>query len=67
MEVGVRVEAENLRTGRVRHAASAYLTMVALDESGRPTEVPPLMPENEDEKRRYAEGQERRLKRLKKK
>ncbi len=42
MEIGVRVEAENLRTGEVRHTNSAYLTYVALDEDGRPTPVPPL-------------------------
>ena len=41
MEVGVRVEAENPRTGDVRHTSTAYLTMVALDDDGRPTRVPP--------------------------
>ncbi len=41
MEVGVRVEAENLLTGEIRHAASAYLTFVAMDEKGRPCPVPP--------------------------
>lgn len=65
MEIGVRVEAENLMTGEVRHAASAYATMVALDESGKPTEVPRLIPETDDEKRRYKEGEARRLARLK--
>ncbi|MFZ5868644.1 MAG: acyl-CoA thioesterase, partial [Thermodesulfobacteriota bacterium] len=43
MEVGVRVEAENLLTGDVRHTASAYLTFVALDQTGKPAEVPPLI------------------------
>ncbi|MEM2125555.1 MAG: acyl-CoA thioesterase [Candidatus Methanosuratincola sp.] len=65
MEIGVRVEAENLMTGEVRHAASAYATMVALDESGKPTEVPRLIPETEEEKRRYREGEARRQARLK--
>lgn len=65
MEIGVRVEAENPMTGEVRHAASAYATMVALDESGKPTEVPRLIPETEDEKRRYREGEARRQARLK--
>jgi uncharacterized protein (TIGR00369 family) len=53
MEVGVRVEAENYLTGEVRHTASAYLTFVALDEKGRPKEVPGLVSETETEKRRY--------------
>ena len=45
MEVGVHVESENLFTGEIRHTASAYLTLVALDKDGRPAEVPPLIPE----------------------
>ncbi len=64
MEIGVRVEAENLITGEVRHAASAYLTYVALDEKGRPREVPPLILETEDEKRRNREAKARRESRL---
>ncbi|MDH7554295.1 MAG: acyl-CoA thioesterase [Spirochaetes bacterium] len=64
MEVGVRVEAENFITGEVRHTASAYLTFVALDEHGKPKNVPPLQPETEDEKRRYHEAEIRRKKRL---
>ena len=64
MEVGVRVEAENPRTGEVRHTTSAYLTMVALDEDGRPTEVPPLEVENEPEERRRREAELRRANRL---
>src|SRR5512134_1249885 len=43
MEIGVRVEAENLMTGAVRHAASAYLTFVSLDLHGRPRPVDPLI------------------------
>ncbi len=64
MEIGVRVEAENLITGVVRHAASAYLTYVALDAQGRPREVPPLILESEEEKRRNREARERREVRL---
>jgi len=64
MEVGVRVEAENYLTGQVRHTASAYLTFVALDEKGRPKEVPGLMPETEAEKRRYREALIRKKMRL---
>jgi len=59
MEIGVRVEAENLMTGEVRHAASAYLTYVALDRHGRPTPVPLLILETEEEKRRYREAKSR--------
>jgi acyl-CoA hydrolase len=64
LEVGVRVEAENLLTGEVRHTASAYLTFVALDEKGRPTEVPPLILETEEEKRRNCEALVRKESRL---
>jgi acyl-CoA hydrolase len=64
MEVGVRVEAENPRTGEARHTTSAYITMVALDESGRPAAVPPLAPENELEQRRQREAELRRANRL---
>lgn len=64
LEVGVRVEAENLLTGKVRHTASAYLTFVALDENGRPSSVPPLITETDDERRRCDEAQVRRSQRL---
>jgi acyl-CoA hydrolase len=64
LEVGVRVEAENPRTGKVKHAASAYATMVALDEKGLPTGAPPLIPVTEDEKRRFKEGEARRKRRI---
>ena len=64
MEVGVRVEAEELLTGRRRHTNSCYLTFVAVDSKGRPIEVPSLIPETPDEKRRYAAAQERRPRRL---
>jgi acyl-CoA hydrolase len=64
VEVGVRVEAEDIRTGRVTHTSTAYLTLVALDENGRPAAVPPLEPESSDEKRREREAQLRRDNRL---
>jgi acyl-CoA hydrolase len=60
MEVGVRVESENVRTGEVLHTSTAYLTMVALDEYGNPTAVPPVEPETPDETRRAREAQLRR-------
>jgi acyl-CoA hydrolase len=64
MEVGVRVEAEKVRTGEVTHTSTAYLTMVALDEDGRPASVPPVEPETPDEQRRAREAQLRRDNRL---
>jgi len=64
MEVGVRVEAENPRTGEIRHTTSAYITMVALDQNGRPAAVPPLAPENDLEQRRQREAELRRANRL---
>jgi acyl-CoA hydrolase len=64
MEVGVRIEARNLKTGDTVHTGSSYLTFVALDESGRPTPVAPIIPETKDEKRRYNDGKVRRMKRL---
>jgi acyl-CoA hydrolase len=64
MEVGVRVEVENLVTGDIRHTSSAYLTFVALDKSGGRLAIPPVIPETEEETRRYEEAQERREYRL---
>ena len=64
MEVGVRVEAEDLLTGVRRHTNSCYLTFVAVDRNGRPIEVPEIQPETADEKRRNAAAQERRRRRL---
>ena len=64
MEIGVRVEAENLMTGEVRHAASAYLTYVALDRQGRPAAVPPLILETDGDRRRNREAKARREQRL---
>jgi acyl-CoA hydrolase len=64
MEVGVRVEAEDLLTGNRRHTNSCYLTFVAIDQNGRPVEVPLLLPETPDEERRYEAAKERRRRRL---
>lgn len=64
MEVGVKVFAENLQGGDVRHVASAYLTFVAVDKDRKPAEVPPATPETADEKRRYEQAGERRAYRL---
>jgi acyl-CoA hydrolase len=64
MEVGVRVEAEDIRSGEVTYTSVAYLTMVALDDEGHPTPVPPLAPETDEERRREREAQLRRDNRL---
>lgn len=59
MEVGVRVEAEDLRTGELRHTASAYLIIVAMDDDGRPRAVPPLILESDEDRRRNRAAQRR--------
>ncbi len=64
MEVGVRIDAENPRTGETFHTASAYLSFVALDEKRNPLPVAPLILETEDEKRRNADAKKRREARL---
>jgi acyl-CoA hydrolase len=64
MEVGVRVESEDVRSGEKTHTSTAYLTMVALDDEGRPAEVPAVQPESNDEQRRAREAQLRRDNRL---
>lgn len=60
MEVGVRVEAEPWTGGERRHTTSAYLTMVALGPDGKPVEVPPLVPETDEERRRCDRARIRR-------
>ena len=65
MEIGVRVESEDLMTGHIRHTASAYLTYVALNKEGRPKVVPKLIIETEDEMRRNREAQARKETRMK--
>jgi uncharacterized protein (TIGR00369 family) len=64
LEVGVRVEAENTLTGRVVHVSSAYLVFVAIDADGKPTPVPPLVTETDEERRRMAAAKSRRALRL---
>ncbi len=64
MEVGVRIEAEDLRTGKRLHAGTAYLTFVALDKEGKPTPIPKVVPETDLERERYKEGKLRREQRL---
>jgi acyl-CoA hydrolase len=64
MEVGVRVESENVRTGETVHTCNAYLTMVGLDQDGEPTPVPPVAPESPEDHRRAREAQLRRDTRL---
>jgi acyl-CoA hydrolase len=64
MEVGVRVEAENILEGRRQHTASAYLTFVALGADGRPLVLSPLILETDDERRRNVEARSRRETRL---
>lgn len=64
MEIGARVETEDLMTGVKTHLASAYLTFVALDDNHRPVEIPPLKPVTKQEHRRNREALERRKSRL---
>jgi acyl-CoA hydrolase len=64
MEVGVSVLVEDLLTGVQQHTSSAYLTFVALDENGKPATIPPVIPETDEEKRRYEEAGGRREYRL---
>jgi acyl-CoA hydrolase len=64
MEVGVRVESEDLVTGTRTHTSSAYLVFVALDEHGRPRPVAPIVPETDTERRRQTEARIRREARL---
>ena len=60
MEVGIKVIAEDIRSKVVRHVNSCFFTMIAVDDDGRPTAVPPLMPQTEDQKRRHAAAIARR-------
>jgi uncharacterized protein (TIGR00369 family) len=64
MEVGVRVEAEDLRSAQVTHTNSAYVVLVAVGDDGRPVPVPTLVPETDEEQAWVAAAQRRRLKRL---
>ena len=64
MEVGVKVYSQNLLTGEMKHANSAYLTFVAIDQKRRPVPCPPIVPQNPEEIRRYEEALTRRQHRL---
>ena len=64
MEVGCRVETEDMRTGSRRNTTKAYLTFVAVDEAGHPREIPPLVLESDDDRRRHADALARRAERL---
>jgi acyl-CoA hydrolase len=64
MEVGVKVFVENYITKEVRHTSSAYLTFVAVDAQKRPIQVPPVLPETADDRRRFREAAIRRKLRL---
>ncbi len=64
MEVGVRVDAENPRTGEMFHTASAYLTFVALGSNGKPIGIPSLLVETDEDRRRFEAAQKRREIRL---
>lgn len=64
MEVGIRVEAEDIRSGERRHTNSCYFTMVAVDDDGRPAEVPAHVPTTDlGERRRRAAETRRKLRR----
>ncbi len=64
MEIGARVESEDLLTGTVTHLASAYLTFVALDENRKPVKIAPLKLITEEDRRRNREAAERRKLRI---
>ncbi len=64
MEVGVKIEAEDLRTGHRIQTGTAYLTFVALGKNGKPTPIPKVLPETEVERLRFKEGRLRRGQRL---
>jgi acyl-CoA hydrolase len=67
MEVSVNVYAENIKSGRTIKTNHAFLTFVALDEDGKPTQVPELIPQTEEEKKHFMEAELRRSERLKRK
>lgn len=64
MEVGVRVDAENPVQKKVFHTASAYLTFVAIDKNGKPAPIPPVLPETEEQIRRFEAAELRKALRL---
>jgi acyl-CoA hydrolase len=64
MEVGIRVDSEHPITGEMTHTATSYVTFVALDDHGRPTPVPQILPQNPEETRRFEEAKKRRESRI---
>ena len=58
MEVGVRIEAESPLTSSITHTASAFLTFVSL-VNNKPTKIKSIVPETEDQKRRFIDGEKR--------
>ena len=60
MEIGIRVVTENIQQRTERHANSCYFTMVAVDAQRKPQAVPPLLPETDEQKRRFAKAEERK-------
>ena len=60
MEIGIKVITEDIRAKTVRHTNSCFFTMVAVDDQGKPTPVPPLEPQTYDQKRRFFQAQQRR-------
>ena len=64
MEIGIRIEAEDLITGKITHTNSCYLVAVAIDDHGKPCKVPQIIPETDDDKRRFKEAEIRNNKRL---
>jgi acyl-CoA hydrolase len=60
LEIGIKVIAENIRTRMARHANRCYFTMVAVDEAGKPTAVPPFTPSTPNERRRFEEAKLRK-------
>ncbi len=65
MEVGCRVETEDMRTGERRYVTKAYLTFVAVDDHGKPRPIPQLELVTEEDRRRHADAESRRAARLK--
>ena len=66
MEIGVRIDAEDPFTGQIKHTATAYLTFVAIDSNNKPSSIPQIHPDTDDEKRRYDRAKSRHLERRKK-
>jgi acyl-CoA hydrolase len=67
MEIEVKVESEDLVKGTRTLTGTAFVTMVALDTNGKPTQVPKLLLETEDDKKRFAEGLARMEQRVREK